>query len=141
MGLAAALEIAQKERVKENARLIKLRDYFIAEILKLTPGAILNGHAQNRLPNNINISIPRLEGEAAVIYLDEKGVAASTGSACSSTDLTPSHVVSALGRPREYAGGSLRFSLGRKTTKKDLDYVLRVLPDVVLKLQKIHGSR
>lgn len=139
VGLAAALEIAQKDRAKENARLVKLRDYFIAEILKRTPGAILNGHAQNRLPNNINISIPRLEGEAVVIYLDEKGVAVSTGSACSSTELIPSHVVSTLGRSREYAGGSLRFSLGRNTTKKDLDYVLKVLPDIVTNLQKIHG--
>ncbi|OGZ98669.1 MAG: hypothetical protein A3C07_02400 [Candidatus Sungbacteria bacterium RIFCSPHIGHO2_02_FULL_47_11] len=139
VGLAEALKIAHGERAKENARLEKLRDYFIAEILKRIPGAVLNGHPEKRLPNNINISIPRLEGEAAVIYLDEKGIAASTGSACSSIELTPSHVVSALGRSYKYTGGSLRFSLGRKTTKKDLDYVLKVLPDIVKKLQRVHG--
>lgn len=134
VGLAKALELAQQEKNKESRRLTGLRDYFINEIKKVVPDAVLNGHPINRLPNNINISIPGIEGEAVVIYLDQKGVFISTGSACSSTSLEPSHVITALGRGKEYASSSLRFSLGGKTIQSDLDYVLKVLPRVVSKL-------
>ena len=95
------------------------------------PDAMLNGHATLRLPNNVNVSILGIEGEAAVIYLDAKGIFCSTGSACSSVSLEPSHVILELGRSPGLAQGSLRFTLGRKTTKKGLEYVLKVLRGVV----------
>lgn len=136
VGLAKALEIAEKIKQKENARLTKLRNWFIGEILKRIPNAILNGHAISRLPNNINISLPDRDGETAVLYLDAKGIYCSTGSACSSVALEPSHVIAALGISPEYTNGSLRFTLGRKTTKRDLEYVVKVLVEVVKKLQK-----
>lgn len=143
IGFAKALELVQKNREKESGRLIKLRDYFIKEILKRIPDATLNGPLpaqagkENRLPNNINISFYGIEGEAAVLYLDAKGISCSTGSACSSTSLEPSHVIMSLHRSYEYAHGSLRFSLGKITAKKDLDYVLEVLPGIIKKLREI----
>lgn len=141
MGLSKALEIAQGEKEKENARLIKLREYFLRQVMKKIPKVVLNGHPTERLPNNINISVLDIEGEAVILYLDEKGIYISTGSACTSASLDPSHVILALGRPYEYAHGSLRFTLGRQTTKKDLDYVLQVLPKVVKKLRSISPVR
>ena len=137
VGFSKALEITQKGRKKESARLIKLRDYLISEIKKKIPKIVLNGHQKKRLPNNVNISILDIEGEAALLWLDKYGIYALTGSACDSQSLEPSHVILALGRPYEYAHGSLRFSLGRKTTKKDIDYLLKVLPKVVKTLRKI----
>ncbi|MBI3420778.1 MAG: cysteine desulfurase [Candidatus Sungbacteria bacterium] len=136
VGLAKALEIADAMREKEARRLTILRDYFVREIQMRFPDAALNGHATLRLPNNINFSFPGIEGEAAVIYLDAKGVYCSTGSACSAAELEPSHVILELGRSSGLAQGSLRFTLGRKTIKKDLEYVLRVLPEVVEKLRR-----
>ncbi|MBI2055365.1 MAG: cysteine desulfurase, partial [Candidatus Sungbacteria bacterium] len=131
-GLAKALEIAEKERVKESARLVKLRDYFAARLLKDIPGVLLNGSPADRLPNNVNVSIPGIEGEAAVMYLDAKGVYAATGAACASESVDPSHVLLAIGRNREEALGSIRFSLGRETSREDLDYaadsLLSILP-------------
>jgi cysteine desulfurase len=137
VGLAEALKIAQKNRKKESQREKKLRDYFIKEILKNISKVVLNGHPQKRLPNNINISILDIEGEAMLLWLDKYGIFVSTGSACDSQSLEPSHVILALSRPYEYANGNLRFTLGRKTTKKDIDYVLRVLPKIVKELRKI----
>lgn len=134
VGLATALEIAAAGRVKESARLVKLRDYFIVRLLEEVPGAVLNGHPVKRLPNNVNISIPGLEGEAAVIYLDAAGIRAATGSACESTSLEPSHVITALGKSEELIGGSLRFTLGRNSGKADIDYVMKILPKVIEKL-------
>ena len=131
VGFAKALEIAQKMKEKESTRLVKLRDYFTREVLKLIPDAVLNGSPTARLPNNVNISIPGLEGDAVVLYLDEKGIAISTGAACSATSLEPSHVIAALGQSREHALDSLRFSFGRDTTQKDLDYTLKSLAEVV----------
>ncbi|MBI2056575.1 MAG: cysteine desulfurase [Candidatus Sungbacteria bacterium] len=141
IGLAKAFEIAQEEREKENVRLVELRDYFIREVMVRVPKVVLNGHSEKRLPNNINISVLDIEGEAVVLYLDEKGIYISTGSACTSTTLDPSHVILALGRPYEYAHGSLRFTLGKRTTKEDLGYVLEVFPQVVEKLRKISPIR
>lgn len=141
VGLAKALEIAQKKRRKENLRQEKLRDYFIQGILQKIPRVILNGHPKKRLPNNINITICDIEGEAALLWLDKYGIFASTGSACDSQSLEPSHVIMALGRPYEFAHGSLRFTLGRYTTKEEIDYVLEILPKVVEKLRKISPVR
>lgn len=138
VGLAKAFEIAQVEKASESARLTQLRDYFIKELKKKIPKVILNGHPTKRLPNNINIAIPGTEGEAVVIYLDAAGISCSTGSACTSEFSAPSHVILALGRSRELADGSLRLTMGRSTTKEDLDYVLDKLPDII---NKLHGAR
>ena len=135
VGLAEALKIADQDREKESARLVKLRDYFIGRLLGEIPKTVLNGHPTQRLPNNINVSILDAEGESIILYLDEAGVACSTGSACTSESLEPSHVILAIGKPHAYAHGAMRFSLGRRTTKKDIDYVMKVLPDIIKKLR------
>ena len=137
VGFAKALELVQKDREKESARLLKLRDYFIENILRTIPNSVLNGSKENRLPNNINISVRGVEGEAVVLYLDAKGIACSTGSACTSDNLAPSHVVMAIKRPYEYAHGSIRFTMGKQTKKQDIDYVLKVLPGIIKKLRGI----
>ncbi|KKW20954.1 MAG: Cysteine desulfurase NifS [Parcubacteria group bacterium GW2011_GWB1_52_7] len=137
VGFAKALEIAERMKGSENARLLELRDYFIKRLTTEIPKTILNGHPIDRLPNNVNATFLDIEGEAAVLYLDAEGIAISTGSACTSTTLDPSHVIIALGRPYEHAHGSLRFTLGRSTTKDDLDYVMQVLPRVVARLRQI----
>ena len=137
VGFARALEISQEERVKESARLIKLRDYFIEESMRRISKVVLNGHAIKRLPNNVNISILDIEGESLVLYLDAKEIAFSTGSACTSESLDPSHVILALGKPYEFAHSSMRFTLGRSTTKEDIDYVLDILPKTVEWLRTI----
>lgn len=151
VGLAEALKLGQKESKKENARLIKLRDYFIDQLFKKIPKIVLNGpderrttpnpkklnNDMHRLPNNINVSILDIEGEALLLYLDAYNIAMSTGSACTSTSLDPSHVILAIGRPYEYAHGSMRFTLGKSTTKKDVDYVMKVLPGIVEELRRI----
>ncbi len=140
-GLAKSFKIAQKEKKKESARLIKLRDKLAQGILKTIPKTVLNGHPKKRLPNNVNVSILGIEGESAVLYLDAYGVSASTGSACTSLRLEPSHVISALGRPSEYSHSSLRFTLGRKTNEKEINYVLKVLPEVVKILREISSLK
>ena len=135
VGLAKALKIADKDKDKESARLVKLRDYFIGKLLSEIPKTVLNGHPTQRLPNNINISILDAEGESIVLYLDEAGIACSTGSACTSESLEPSHVILAIDKPHAYAHGAMRFSLGRSTTKKEIDFVMKVLPDIIKKLR------
>ncbi|MBI2055239.1 MAG: cysteine desulfurase [Candidatus Sungbacteria bacterium] len=137
VGLAKALEIAEEMKEKENSWLTELRDYFIKRLTTEIPKTILNGHSSERLPNNVNVSILDIEGEAAVLYLDAKGIAISTGSACTSLTLDPSHVILALLRPYEHAHSSLRFSLGRSTTREDIDYVMSVLPKIVMRLREI----
>lgn len=137
IGFAKALELAQAERAAENKRLIELRGYLISRLEKEIPKVVLNGHRTLRLPNNVNVSVLDIEGEAVILYLDEKGIYISTGSACTSTTLDPSHVILAIGKPYEYAHGSLRFTLGKRTTKEDIDYVMEVFPKVVEKLRKI----
>jgi cysteine desulfurase len=136
VGFAKALELAQKEQKKESKRLVVLRKKLIEGLLRI-PKTKLNGHPSKRLPNNVNVSFFGVEGEAIVTMLSEKGVCASTGSACSSKHLTPSHVLLAIGRKPEEAHGSLRLSLGRYTTKKDIDYVLKIMPEIVATLRKI----
>jgi len=137
VGLARALELAQESAESEGARLTELRTYFWTEIQKRVSKLVLNGHPTNRLPNNLNFTILDIEGEAVLLYLDEYGIACSTGSACTSTSLDPSHVILAMGKPYEYAHGSLRFTLGKSTTRADIDHVLTVLPPVVELLRSI----
>ncbi|PJE76438.1 cysteine desulfurase NifS [Candidatus Uhrbacteria bacterium CG10_big_fil_rev_8_21_14_0_10_48_16] len=141
MGMAKSLELAQANREEESVRLAKLRDAFIEGIQSRISKTRLNGHPTKRLPNNVNISIMDIEGEAMILYLDAEGVYASTGSACTSASLDPSHVILALGLPYEVAHGSIRFSLGASTTEEDLAYVLEVLPPLVEKLRSISPVR
>ena len=140
-GFSKALEIAEAERESESARLTGLRDYLTHRLTAEISKTVLNGHPTQRLPNNVNVSILDIEGEAVILYLDAKGVAISTGSACTSITLDPSHVILALGKPYEYAHSSLRFTLGRSTSKEDLDYLMEVLPGVVIKLRQISPIR
>jgi cysteine desulfurase len=140
IGLASAIIISQKEKNKEAKRLAVLRDYFIKRLTAEIPKTFLNGHPGMRLPNNINVSILGTEGESIVLYLDELGVACSTGSACTSESLEPSHVIMALGKPYEYGHGSVRFTLGRHNTKKDIDYVMKILPNIIKKLRSISAT-
>ena len=137
VGLGKAAEIVLKEIDLENRRLVKLRDEFIASILNNIPKSRLNGHPTKRLPNNVNVSIFGVEGESMLLSLDEAGIACSTGSACSSSSLEPSHVLTALGLSPEAAHSSLRFTFGRDTQKKDLDYTLQQLVQIVERLRKI----
>lgn len=134
VGIAKALELAQAEKEKENARLTGLRDRLVKGLLTI-PKARLNGHLTERLPNNVNISFLDIEGEAAVLYLDAEGIYISTGSACASLSLDPSHVILATGLSYEAAHGSLRFTLGHDTTEKDIDHVINVMPGIVEKLR------
>ena len=137
VGLAEAARICEREMKKEAQREIKLRDKLIKGVLQKIKGSHLNGHPKKRLPNNINFSFPGIEGESLVMQLDFLGIAASTGSACSSAKLEPSHVLLAIGLKPEQAHGSLRLSLGRWTKEKEIDYVLRVLPGIIKKLREM----
>lgn len=123
--------IALHDRKDENERVTALRDYFISAIEKEIPTASLNGSRTNRLPNNVNFSFPGLSGEMIVLGLDQKGIAASTRSACHVGEKGGSHVVRALGKGEEYATSAVRFSFGRMTTKEDLEYAVRTLKEVV----------
>ncbi len=137
MGLAMALDMAQRNREQENARLSAMRDDLINRLLATIPKSRLNGHATERLPNNVNITILDVEGEAMLLYLNEYGISCATGSACDSETLDPSHVIVALGLPYEFAHGSLRFTLGKQTTPADLDYLMEILPPIVETLRVI----
>jgi len=140
VGFAAACKIAKKEMEKEGRCLAKLSNKLIKGVLKKIPGSHLNGHPKKRLPNNINFWFESVEGEAIVIQLDLEGVAASTGSACSSVKLEPSPVLLAIGLKEQQAHGSLRLTLGRWTTEKEIDYLLKVLPEIIKRLRKIAGA-
>ncbi|MDO8740250.1 MAG: cysteine desulfurase NifS [Candidatus Woesearchaeota archaeon] len=135
VGFAKAVEIAQRDFEKNNKKMRTLRDELIKGVLKI-PETFLNGHPAKRLSNNANFIFKYVEGEGIVMKLDDKGVAASTGSACSSKSLKPSHVLLALGLKPEDAHGSLRLTLGKDNTKKEIDHVLAVLSKAVEELRK-----
>jgi cysteine desulfurase len=135
VGFGKAVELAQQEMTEEAERLTYLRDQLINGLLERIDHIRLNGHPINRLPNNVNISVDYVEGESMLLSLDLEGICASTGSACSSSSLEPSHVLLALGLSPEQAHGSLRFSLGRWTTEEEISRVLEVLPKIVAKLR------
>ena len=137
VGFAKACQICKKEMKKEAERQTKLRNKLIKGVLKKIEGGYLNGHPKKRLPNNANFWFEFVEGESLVTQLDLHGIAASTGSACSSEKLEPSHVLLAIGLKPHQAHGSLRLTLGRWTKERDIDYVLKVLPEIVKKLRKI----
>lgn len=136
VGFARAAELACKEMRPEMKRQARLRDKLIAGMLKV-PNTWLNGHPAKRLPNNVNVGFAFIEGESLILHLDGKGIAASTGSACSSKSLEPSHVLLAMGQKHEEAHGSLRVTIGRETTGAEVKYFLNELPKIVSKLRQI----
>jgi len=137
IGFGKAAELARVELNSESARLSILRDRLIHGILECIENVQLNGHPSQRLPNNVNISIDAVAGEALLLNLDMEGICVSTGSACSTTTNEPSHVLRALGLPAERAHSSLRLTLGHWTTQAEIERVLDVLPQVVSKLRAI----
>jgi cysteine desulfurase len=135
VGLGKAVELAGQEMEREAERLAGLRDKLIKGLLEKIDHIRLNGHPTIRLPNNVNLSVDFVEGESMLLNLDLEGICASTGSACSSASLEPSHVLLALGLSPEQAHGSLRFTLGRGNSEEDIERVLDVLPGIVAKLR------
>lgn len=135
VGFGLAAELAGKEINEENDKQKKLRDKLINGILQNIPHTRLNGHPEKRIASNVNVSIEFVEGESLLLSLDMRGIGASSGSACTSGSLDPSHVLLAMGLSHEIAHGSLRMTLGRETTEADIDYVLEVLPQVVDRLR------
>ena len=148
VGMAAALEEACRNLERNAARMTALRDKLIAGLSRI-PHSALNGDPVNRLPGNVNFCFEGIEGESLLLLLDEKGIYASSGSACTSGSLDPSHVLLAIGRPHEIAHGSLRLSLCESNTDEEVDYLLREIPEVVTYLRnmsplwrdKISGKR
>ncbi len=137
VGLGVALQLVQGTREAEARRLLALRDQAWRAIQAALPDALLNGDLKRRLPNNLNLTIPGTEGEALVLYLDNAGLQASTGSACSTGNLDPSHVLLALGRTAAEANSSLRFTLGRSTTEAAIKHLLAELPPIVQRLREL----
>lgn len=137
VGLGKAIEIACADIDGTSRRMAAMRDRLIAGIESSIPEVKLNGHRTERLPGNVNFSIRYIEGESILLMLDINGIAASSGSACTSGSLDPSHVLLAMGMPHEIAHGSLRLTLGDDTTEADVDYVLEVLPTIVAKLRRM----
>lgn len=136
-GFAKATEIAKEELHSEMERQIKLRDKIITWVTENIEDSYLNGHPTKRLPNNVNLGFKYIEGESIVLDLDMEGIATSTGSACSSKSLDPSHVLLAIGLKPEEAHGSLRVSIGRFTTDEDVDYFIEKIPSVIGRLRKL----
>ncbi|MBZ9578546.1 cysteine desulfurase [Patescibacteria group bacterium] len=137
IGFAKATRICEKEMKKEEKRLTNLRDKLIKGVLENIEGSYLNGHPKKRLPNNTNFWFSFIEGESLVIQLDLHGISASTGSACSSAKLEPSHGLLAIGLKPYEAHGSLRLTLGRWTKEKDINHILKILPKIIKRLRKI----
>ena len=135
VGLGKATEIACRDMEEKTRKEIELRDYLIDRTLKEIPYTRLNGHRRNRLPNNANFSFQFIEGESLLIMLDMKGICGSSGSACTSGSLDPSHVLLAIGLPHEIAHGSLRLTLSENTTKEEIDYTIDCMKEIVAKLR------
>jgi len=137
VGMGKAAEISKAEIKTEGERLSRLRDKLIKGVIESIPSSFLNGHPTQRLPNNANIRFSYIEGESLILSLDMIGVACSSGSACTSKTLEPSHVLLAIGLKHEEAHGSLLFTLGKQNTEEDVDYVTNALPDIVKRLRAI----
>lgn len=135
VGLGKAIEMANTNIDTYNEKLLKLRDRTISELLEKIPHSRLNGDAEKRLPGNVNISFEFVEGESILLSLDMKNICASSGSACTSGSLDPSHVLLAIGLPHEIAHGSLRLTFGEENTDSDIDYLVEVLPPIIEKLR------
>lgn len=137
VAIATALELAEKEKKKESERLRKLRDYLIERIEKEIPFVLLNGSRTERLPNNVNFSFIGVEGESVLLRLNEAGIRVSTGSACSSRSLDPSHVIVGIREDHGLAHGSIRFSLGYETKKEHIDYTVEKLKEIIPFLRQL----
>lgn len=137
VGMGKAAGIARAEMTTESARLTRLRDKLISGILNSISESYLNGHPTKRLPNNVNVRFSYIEGESLILSLDMEGVACSSGSACTSKTLEPSHVLLATGLKHEEAHGSLLFTLGKQNTQTEVDYVVKKLPAIVKRLRKM----
>lgn len=137
VGMGKALQLSLQERDGENVRIKALRDKLIKRVLTEIDYVRLNGHPKNRLPNNANFSFDFIEGESLLLRMSQKGVAASTGSACSTASLEPSHVLLAIGLPHETAHGSYRITIGKNTTEEDIDYTVDALKSVVQTLRNL----
>jgi cysteine desulfurase len=137
VGMGEAAELAQKDLKFESKRLTKMRDRLIKGVLDNIPFSFLNGHPAKRLPNNANLRFSYIEGESLILGLDMHGIQVSSGSACTSKTLQPSHVLTAIGLPHEEAHGSLVFTLGKQSQTEDMDYVLEILPDIVKRLRAL----
>ena len=135
VGMAKALEKAYAEREEENKRVGALRDYFEEEILKRIPEIVINGKNVPRLPGTSSVTFKYVEGESILLSLSMKGIAVSSGSACSSDELQASHVLLAMGIPEEFAHGTIRFSLGKYNTKEEIDYTIEAVTEVIGKLR------
>ncbi len=137
VGLGKAIEIAYRDLEEHNKLIKSLRDYYVEEIQKRIPYIKINGDMEKRLPGNSNISFRFIEGEGLLLNLDLKGICASSGSACTSGSLDPSHVLLAIGLPHEIAHGSLRISIGKYNTKEEIDYVIENLVEIVNRLREM----
>ena len=136
MGMAAALEEAVRNMDANSAKLTALRDRLISGLSQI-PHSVLNGDAESRLPGNVSFCFEGIEGEALLLLLDDRGICASSGSACTSGSLDPSHVLLAIGRPHEVAHGSLRLTLSEETSEADIDYTIKAVKEVVTYLRSI----
>lgn len=137
VGFGKAVELAVSTMEERTAKEAELRDYLIDRVLKEVPFTRVNGHRKNRLPNNVNLCFQFIEGESLLIMLDMKGICGSSGSACTSGSLDPSHVLLAIGLPHEIAHGSLRLTLGADTTKEDIDYTVDAIKEIVAQLREM----
>lgn len=137
IGLGKACELAKKNLEEENTRVKALRDYLEAKILEKIPNTLVNGDRVNRLPNTLSVSFEYVEGESILLMLSDLGICASSGSACTSGSLEPSHVLRAMGVPFTAAHGSIRFSLSIYNTKEEMDYIIEHLPPIIQKLRDI----
>ena len=137
VGLAKAMELAYQNLEEHNNKIKELRDYYVNQIKEKIPYIKINGDMEKRLPGNSNISFRFIEGEGLLLNLDLKGICASSGSACTSGSLDPSHVFLAIGLPHEIAHGSLRISIGKYNTKQEIDYVIESLVEIVVRLREM----
>ena len=134
VGFGRAAQLAAERKAEDAARMTALREQFLARLRELLPNLLLHGHPAQRLPNNLNVSVPGVEGTTLLLNLDRRGVAASSGSACSSGSLEPSHVLKALGLPDTLAASGIRFTLGRHTTDAELDRAAQIFAEIVHRL-------
>ncbi len=137
IGLGKACELAKKYLDEENTRVKALRDYLEAKILEKIPNTLVNGDCVHRLPNTVSVSFEYVEGESILLLLSDLGICASSGSACTSGSLEPSHVLRAMGVPFTAAHGSIRFSLSIYNTKEEMDYIIEHLPPIIQRLRDI----
>jgi len=137
VGMGKAAEFAQTEMAAEGKRLTQVRDKLIKDVRDKIDYSFLNGHPTQRLPGNANLRFSYIEGESLILGLDMYGIQVSSGSACTSKTLEPSHVLTAIGLPHEVAHGSLVFTMGKQNSEEDVNYILEVLPDVVNRLRAL----